>query len=491
MRARLEKRIALILLLLGAGLRLRAFFSGRGLWGDEAHLALAVIKTPFVKLSEALYNLQAAPLGFLYLSKAMVIQLGQSEPILRLFPLLTGLFLLGVAYGVAKEVRLPVLAGLFFLLLLAIHPTLVYYSSEFKPYGSDAFFAFLLLYLALRVHRLDTFLSFSFFFIISSISLFFSFPAVFVFGGLIGGLLISRYRQKRSVMRFGIASLGVLFLFLAIKVYHLDHIRHASILTDFWANSYPPLSISATAIKFWFFWPFQFLSNPGDFLFKGLWALLFLCGSYFLWKENREHAGLLLLPFVAAIGAAILHLYPFQARLALYLLPFFLFVAAVGAQGLYRLLREKGRFLSIVLIVLILFDPVQSAVRRFVTPHQPDNLKPVMEYVAAARQNSDRIYVYYGAASTAEYYALQLPALQGLQFGHEHRQDIRAYEPEIDSLFNQPGRTWMVFTHAYTAHEMNERDFIVMLAEKRAKRLDYFHAFAGADGYLFESAGQP
>ena len=93
-----EKNISLGILIFGAILRLRQYFSGRSLWADEAMLALNIVNRNFAQLFQPLEYDQGAPLGFLLVEKLFNTLFGRHELVLRFFPLLAGLASLWMFY---------------------------------------------------------------------------------------------------------------------------------------------------------------------------------------------------------------------------------------------------------------------------------------------------------------------------------------------------------------------------------------------------------
>ncbi len=119
-----------IIIIIGVILRLRQYIANRSLWLDEASLALNIVGRSFTGLTQPLDFEQGAPLGFLFIEKAVLLILGNQDYILRLFPLLSGLLSVYFMYLISKEFfGMP---GLFALSIFAVSWTLIYYSSELK-----------------------------------------------------------------------------------------------------------------------------------------------------------------------------------------------------------------------------------------------------------------------------------------------------------------------------------------------------------------------
>src|ERR1700690_2882296 len=113
----------------GAVLRLLGYFGNRSLWFDEAALAINIIERPLSALFRPLEFHQGAPAGFLALEKLAASLLGPGELALRLFPLVCGLL---TVLWTARVAQLYVSPGAvpLAIALVAVNPSLVYYSSE-------------------------------------------------------------------------------------------------------------------------------------------------------------------------------------------------------------------------------------------------------------------------------------------------------------------------------------------------------------------------
>ena len=86
--------------LIGLGwlVRLRPYWFNRSIWLDEAQLANNVIRHSLIELITApLSSSQAAPIGFLVVTKLLVSWFSESEKVLRLLPLAAGMALVPIA----------------------------------------------------------------------------------------------------------------------------------------------------------------------------------------------------------------------------------------------------------------------------------------------------------------------------------------------------------------------------------------------------------
>ena len=140
-------KLAIAILLLGAGLRTAAFAAERSLWIDEAMVALNIVERTPAQLFEPLDRNQGAPVGFLLATKASVEVFGVTERALRVPAFLASLVGL-VAFAVGAYRLLPRFAAHLASALFALSPHVVSYAAECKQYSGDAAFAAVLLALA-------------------------------------------------------------------------------------------------------------------------------------------------------------------------------------------------------------------------------------------------------------------------------------------------------------------------------------------------------
>jgi len=379
------RHVTIALLFLGVLLRLRAYLADRSLWLDEAMLALNIIHRGFVGLWKPLDMHQGAPVGFLMLVRSAVISFGTGEYALRLVPLLAGIAAVGLFYLLAKRVlltnALPLAVALF-----ALSPSLIYYSSEVKQYSLDVAIALLLILLAVE-ERIWTLA------LIGAIAIWFSHPAIFI----LAGIGLARPRLWPIFPFLGISFATCYFLLL----------RHADpVLFVFWQANFMHLSPRWFLDAF-----FDFFRTPGALDFIGLAGFAFLCGSVALWKRNRDMALLLLAPVAATLAASALHKYPFGGRLVLFLLPIALLFIAEGVEAIRV---TAGNQVGVILLSLLLLDPAQYSLRKFIFPLRPANragvmpleeMRPVLAELAQRQQPGDCIDVIGYSRPAFDYYA--------------------------------------------------------------------------------------
>jgi hypothetical protein len=230
----LERALLALGLVVAVWLRSERFFVDPvSLWLDEAEWAERLLSAPLVDQG-------VRPLGLLWLVRALARSFGPSEIILRLPSYLAGVALVPLCYVTARQLfRSPVVRGLL-PLAVALHPLLVDFSKEFKPYSVSVFCHALLLTLALAALKGDgrsrlwgcllgaiVLLPFAY-------DVLFAYPAVF-------GTLFWKYqkaRQKKEALMValaaGVALAGILLLY--VRVWR--HIDGTSYGAAYWGGKY-------------------------------------------------------------------------------------------------------------------------------------------------------------------------------------------------------------------------------------------------------------
>jgi hypothetical protein len=126
-------------------------------------------------------------------------------------------------------------------------------------------------------------------------------------------------------------------------------------------------------------------------------------------------------------------------------------VAGVGVVAVWRVARPLALLLILPLVAvlgaLFLAPPVWAM--RHDTSFHREELRPVMQALAAQRRPGDAIYVYYAAEPAFRAYAERTGVpLFGAVIGSCARGDWRHYVSELDRLRGRP-RVWVVASHLY------------------------------------------
>jgi hypothetical protein len=461
-----------ILFAFGAAVRLRIFFAVRSLWLDEASLAVDVLHNDMSTLLGSGVN---APDGFLAVTKLATIVGGGHELVLRLIPLLAGIATLPLIYHVGKRMigrHTARLATVF----LAISPTLIYYSAEFKQYSADAVIGLTLYAVIFLGARKRERLALPFTITaagLGGLAIWFSHPACFVLPA-IGVVLFTRAAASRDSQRTAtLAGVGAVWAisFAALYLISLQELGAQDSLIQFWQTTYMPLPPRSLTDLLWF--PRAVLglfAYPGDIYPAGVGVFAFVAGAAATYREKRDCLWALLLPIGLALLASGLHRYPFSGRFLVFSVPALFLLVGRGATWLWS--RSVGRPAAILLVFLLLAMPLARTTQKIISPPEREAFRPLLKMVAEQRQASDTIYVYYGAKRAFQYYRSRFfSGEETILIGSQHRDDQSRYARELNRLDGR-GRVWILMSHVYD----DERKFFLKHLEALGSRRGRIHA---------------
>lgn len=478
---------------LGIILRLVPYLHNRSLWLDETWLAFNLLQKSFAQLLGTLDFKQMAPVGFLFIEKWMVLTFGDSEYALRAFPLLAGILSLFLFYGVARRILAP--RGLVIsLVLFGISEPLLRYSSELKQYSSDVAIAVGIYLLGLICIEKESKFGFSLFLfsIIGAILIWFSHPAIFSLAG--AGIALFFYCCKgRKWSQVAWLSVPACFwlgsFFLNYFVTHLD-LSQSSKMMKAWSGSaaFMPMTPFSVWELLWFQETFfNMFRNPGGVAFYGLAAFCFLVGLVSTFSEKRYACYVLTFPILFTLLASGLHLYPFQGRLILFLVPAMMLFIGEGADRIMTVAQPTGWFVGVSLCALLLLVPVQTA---FLTVWNPGKLeieetRPVMTYLNQHYQKGDKLYLYHSSEAAFIYYGKRV-GLENIPYqrGVGSKKNWEHYVDELRGLKGHD-RVWILFTHVHKNSGIDEEKFFLYVLNGMGQQMDSFKR-KGASVYLYK-----
>ena len=485
-----------LILFIGASLRLRQFFAFRSLWLDESMLALNIINRSYAELLSPLDYSQAAPLLFLWLEKSITLLGNTSEPYLRLLPLMSGLLALFLFPIVARKYmswRATIIALIFF----AFSNSLIYYASEVKQYASDVLAALLgLLILHFILEKIVTNFHALLLLIAGSLLLAMSHPSVFVLASnaLIFLFVYLRTRTKTEFLRVFIIAVGWGLTFLGLYLFSLSHIAEHPALLSFWKNAFPPSPSEPVLFFNWFGHRFrQFFIDPGGLTLIVLAIPLCILGIISLVRRSRLLSTSLILPVILVLVAATLHKYPFSTRLLLFLIPFLYFFVGEGIDWLFSIkFKPFAILIGLLASSLLMFNSLAQAVNTFLAPPMGEDIKPMIQYAADHMQDGDRVYIYYSSTHPFEYYRDHLGFDEfndeSLIWGEGHRKDWPQYLAQFEENSQNAERLWLLFSHVYAKDTVTEEAYILEnLVPSKYQLLDEKHA-DNASVYLLQSS---
>lgn len=492
-----SQRLPWTIICFGILVRLVQYLSNRSLWNDEAALALNIVNRSYLELLQPLDYDQGAPIGFLFVEKLAVQLFGDSEYVLRLFPMLAAVISLFIFYALAKRCLQAQAVIIALALFCTLHIWLEY-ASEVKQYSSDVTLAVLscLLFIDMDSKRLN-FSRIATYGIVGAITIWFSHPAIFVLAGVgTSCFLISLFNnQKLKTLNLLIVYLIWLISFACFYLISLKDIATQEDLYKSWASrgTFPTSFLDIN----WLFETFvEFFHKPLGFpdVFLGIAIFAFLGGGISLFYKSKATLLILLSPIFVTFFAAYLHKYPFDGRLVLFLTPFFTLLIGEGAASI----RRKTRYTSfakvgILVLVLLLVPPIGTAGYLIFNPYLKQEIRPVISYVRNHQQAGDVIYVYQRAEYQFKYYAnkfgyqekdyiLGIDDLDKQDGQGISEEEWQRYTSDLDKLRGNK-RVWILFSHVRSwAHE-SER--ITSYLDTFGKQIDVFKK-KGAFVYLYK-----
>lgn len=370
-------------LALGFGVvtRLALYLANRPLWMDEGSLLGNIRGRPASELFAPFRATQLAPAGFFVVEWLADRVLGESRLALRLFPLACGIGSLVLFVALA---RLAVRPGAVWVAvaLFAVSGDLVYYASELKPYATDVALAVAVPLAGLALlpenGRLSARRAVGLA-ALGVVGVWLSFPSAFVLAG-VGSMLLADALARRDLRRAAVLGGVCLSWAVSFAGAHAVAVRMLGPggrvgMNAFWGAAFPPWPPGTLRELLWpvrrvlylFVNPLDFHSPIGPWLSAAPAVLLATVGLVSLWRRDPRVLGALTLPLLLALGASYPRLYPFHARLVLFLAPALLLLIAEGADVALASFRGKNTVRAVVLGSVLLF-PTLTAVYRLVEP---------------------------------------------------------------------------------------------------------------------------
>jgi NADH:ubiquinone oxidoreductase subunit K len=479
---------------LGVLARLRQWIGGRSLWLDEVLIADNLVHRGFGTLAtKPLAHFQIAPLLWVELERLSVVLFGSGERALRLLPLLAGIASLGLFWVLARRLLPDVLVPVA-VLIVALHPSLIYYSNEVKQYSTDVLVILALALLAQNVaRRVDDGPALRRLTLAGIVAVWFSHVAVLALAGISLVLVLRPLvsRDVRRALRVAAVLSPWVLSWIASYVVALHSVESSTELSNYWRHTYPNsiLGLPAWFVTRWY----DVAGNPGRLTVRALALLLLAFGLLRLGFFGRRWAALAWAAVPMALLAAAVRAYPFADRLALWVVP--LLALALAASLPHRLEQWALTWLLIgsALLTVAVGPAVGTGLMRTVQVQEVEELKPLLQRLAAQRQLSDIVLVEIGSEGPFDYYARQVGLsrdgviLFASRAGTGPCNDL----PALQTGRFLTDRVWVVSSHHLAAKQrLGTIDDMLGRIRTVTHQVAHLHD-TSADAYLFDPSLGP
>jgi hypothetical protein len=461
--------------------------------------------------------------GYLLVEKSLVLLLGGSEYVLRLFPLLCGAASIVLFARLVALVLDPLGASLALAFFVLAEP-LVYYASEAKQYACDVTVCLALLLLSMTFlegalsRRRSAALA-----VTGALAVWFSHPAAFVLGACGAVLLLSVLRDRDWSRLVALGAIFAAWTAGAAACWQVSfrHVAENPFLLSFWRPAFLPALLQRQP-------PYRVARDCLAALdltpWNGALAALITCGAVSLFFRARR----LLLAITLIVGLTLavsyLHGYPLQRRFLLFWVPLAIILAAAGGSAVLRALARVRPELALIAALPVLGAPLAHAVGTLGGPRAVQELKPVLAYIKQQERPGDTIYVFHLAAYPFKYYAARfgfddefplppsyydpdLPVHYAASvrrefvkpgfsssiylgavsyFTSERLEDIRS---DLEPLRGRR-RVWVLLSHSMGG--ANVGSLLLAQLSRMGRRLDAFERpgqWGGSEAYLYDLGG--
>lgn len=351
--------------LLGLGLRALHYLRCPDIWYDEAVLLVNVLDKSFLELLGNLpYEAPPPPL-FAWLERAVYLAFGDSMYAMRLVPFLASCGAMLLVPVVARRI-LSAAAAPWAVLLFAVSDRMLWHACEAKQYALEVFIAIAMLWLFDALRSRPFWLQVTIFTLLAPPVIFVCYPGVFLYGGLLVGLLPQVWRSRRMSTWAGYAILTTVVV-ASFAVLLLGPIRaqRSEDLVNDWQElqKFPPWD-HVSRVPWWMLRStleiFDYASRPTGFVLAPLAVL----GFWSLWRRGRrEWLAVMLVPMLLPLLASLVRRYPYGGvRLLAYLAPALLLLVAEGIVVLWNWFRARNVHLKrTVWVVLALLMAIPAA----------------------------------------------------------------------------------------------------------------------------------
>lgn len=341
--------LALTVLVLAVVLRVVVWALGRPIGLDEEMVAKNIRAEGLAGLAGKLGDDQAAPLGWLWLERIALVAFGQGERVMKFFPMVFAVGTVLAAYWFGRR-WLSRVGAVAVTALVGFSYGLLIYSDQVKQYSSDAFWAAVVVVGAVWVvDELGSRRRWLVWWGLAVLGSWLSIGSILVVPGLVLVLAAAVLVRQgwRAMVLFGLPGVAWLVSFAAHYALSIRFITGNQYLTDFWAGlGYPPSGAGPRGLARWYVGqaeqialdPLHFNIGFTSRSVGNVIALVFfglvVVGTVSALRRRLWFGLVLLAPVLTALALAQLRVVPLFGRLALWVVPDLLILAAVGIDAL-------------------------------------------------------------------------------------------------------------------------------------------------------------
>jgi hypothetical protein len=430
------------------------FFYCRSLWLDEAMLALNILEKSPSELMSPLSDNQVAPPLFLLLEKAFSYLPCHEDYSLRLLPLFSFWTALYIFQKLSRTMIPTPSARFAAFCLISLSSVFLYYSNEIKQYMTDAAVSCLLLYLYLQPKQVAS-RYYTTLIVAGWIAIFLSNAAIIILFSM--GITMLWNSRWKSYGNWIMLTGGVwLTAFLIYYSFFIKGHPSKAFMLNYWGNQDAFLPLNLLSEEFIQFAGLQFSNIAGMYMAKLPWIsgtllpILIVAGVLHLVKSHLQSPFflLLLLPLPVHLLISALKLYPFDARLYLYLIPVLALVMGLGWEYIVTQLPSwKYPELEKVIFLLPIFLLTGIYLKGF--PMKRQEHKENLAFYNLHSKKGQGLFISAGSRYPGKYYL----STQFLQVNGPLTISKMKKKNELDSRMNEilclEGQTWLLFTDNY------------------------------------------
>jgi hypothetical protein len=343
-------------------------------WYDESMWAMRLLRLPLEELS-------IRPLGFMWLTRLFVNVFGATEVWFRLLPAVGALASLLIFPYVASQLVSSKWLRLLGVLLFAIHPALIDYANEFKPYSWEVLIHLVPIALYLRFRETGNVRWFYALLTFLPLGFLLAYNLAFAYPGMLLLCLFRAWRSsdKRRLIALTLAS-GLACAAMGAVVFKLalSNVTHAEKTENYWGGKYHVFyersedqsrldwtidtvndMAAFVGIRRVLWRPYGHMKaqmarelGSADRLF---WVVMVGAGLLGLWRQRRDLLWVLLGPLLVTVLANYVGKWPLGAfRTNLFITVYVLPLALLGFQFLGTTERRAHVLAGLVLSLCLI-----------------------------------------------------------------------------------------------------------------------------------------